>query len=568
MRFTGIVLCAAAVMCIAAMVIGQPQGFVVKADRLVSGVVLVHPPGDETPLPIAGFTISLRSGDVVVMQEKTDEYGSYVFVNPPPGTYRLCWGGAAWKPNCREESVVINEASVYIRPTRVDPNGMFLFGRVEGGEAARVEAKTEAGTVTAQANAFGEYVLAGLPDERIDVIAVSADATTVRSVRPGLAGERVDILMIPKRSTTPTKPPAPPVCPKLNYFFNCPPGTPGKCDDPRLALNRLSNDEAAATAYYRDIDLKNVRLTFAQWLKVAGFKKNGGGGTRGFYTNNNDLGFGRDMHILKTNFGVFGYVTNYAECCSLQQPGNAKLAHKAPRDKRIATVCMEWSNPQYNGANDPGPDNDPKNRFVKFLVFDGDGTRVLKADLDGNGARFVPSLCINCHGGQKYTESPNVNASFLPFDLATFKFDGTPKYREFRKLNQLVKDSQPNAPILDLINGWYPAGGDDIPDEFRPPTWSQRENRKKVYDFVVARSCRTCHVAFTDKPTWNDWTDFLLGEIETYTSRGEMPHAVVTKMNMYSKDKAHWPDEEGPRILDCFNKHTFDEAAMQTCIDQ
>ena len=43
---------------------------------------------------------------------------------------------------------------------------------------------------------------------------------------------------------------------------------------------------------------------------------------------------------------------------------------------------------------------------------------------------------------------------------------------------------------------------------------------------------------------------------------------VVTKMNMYSKVKAHWPDEEGPRILDCFNRNTFDEAAMQICIDQ
>jgi hypothetical protein len=130
-----------------------------------------------------------------------------------------------------------------------------------------------------------------------------------------------------------------------------------------------------------------------------------------------------------------------------------------------------------------------------------------------------------------------------------------------------VKNSQPNPAIVELIDGWYPSKGDDILDPFRPASWNKSESRKKVYDVVVARSCRTCHIAFTNKPTWSDWNDFQLGDIELLTAKGEMPHAVITKMNMYSKERAHWPDEEGPKVLKCFIDNTLDEVKMQECID-
>ena len=87
---------------------------------------------------------------------------------------------------------------------------------------------------------------------------------------------------------------------------------------------------------------------------------------------------------------------------------------------------------------------------------------------------------------------------------------------------------------------------------------------------MVARSCRTCHVAFRPELTWSTWDQFKgeedFGNISYITSRGEMPHAVITKMNMYSQEKAHWPDEDGPRVLACFIKHIDDEAKMQECI--
>ena len=470
MRRTTSILSAAAATVLAAVVIGQSPLPSARPDRLIGGTVLVDPPGDEKAVAIAGFTISLHAGDAVAAQATTNEYGSYKFVNVAPGSYRLCWGGAAWKPNCREEEVVVADRSVYVSPTRVDPNGRFVFGQVVGAEAAGVEARSAGGSVgTAVANVFGQYVLAGLPDEEVAITATAAGATATRSVMPSAAGASMDLLLVPQQPAAAPPAPAAPVCPKLSFFFDCPTGTPGGCDNKDLALARLNNNEEEAKDYYRSVDRDNTRLTLAQWFAVAGFNSRGGRGTRGFYTNSNDLGFGRDMHILETKFGVFAYVTNFAEDCTLQHPGNARLAHSAPREQAIATVAMEWSNPTYNGKKNPGADNDPANRFVKFFVFGGDGKRQLAADLDGNGARFIPSLCINCHGGQGYSGAPNVNASFLPFDLDGLKFDGKPRYRDFQKLNQLVRNSRPSSAIIDLIDHWYPPGGDDVPDPYRPP---------------------------------------------------------------------------------------------------
>jgi hypothetical protein len=341
----------------------------------------------------------------------------------------------------------------------------------------------------------------------------------------------------------------------------------------KLALHKIRSTETEARQYYGAVDESDKRLTLEQWFVLAGFASSGGPGpngsyARGYYANDNDLGFGRDMHFLETSFGTFAYVTNYADGCTLQGAGNAALAHQAPPSQRIATVTMEWSSADYNGPLDPGTSPDPATRFVKFFVYGADGARALKADLDGLGERYIPGLCINCHGGQAYyATSPNVGASFLPFELDGLKFDGNPDYAAFRQLNEMVKRTGPSADIQAMISGWYPAGGDDVPDPFRPASWDTRPNRQRIYDKVVARSCRTCHAALTTVPTWSDWDDWSspIYDIGYPIQNGYMPHAVITKMNMYGN--AHWPDVEGPRILQCFLDHSTDEDEMQKCIE-
>jgi hypothetical protein len=206
-------------------------------DRLIGGMVLVDPPGEPTAIAVAGFKVSLRSGDRRIADATTDGYGSYLFRNPPKGSYQLCWDGPAWKPACREEAVVIADQSVYIQPTFVDPSGMFVFGRLVGGAAARLEAKaTSASAGSAVANVFGQYVLSGLPPEEITLTVSAGRATSTRRVMPTASGAPMDWVLAPQQISAPPEPAPTPICPKLNFFFNCPRGTPGGCADPALAL--------------------------------------------------------------------------------------------------------------------------------------------------------------------------------------------------------------------------------------------------------------------------------------------------------------------------------------------
>src|SRR5262249_1185989 len=137
--------------------------------------------------------------------------------------------------------------------------------------------------------------------------------------------------------------------------------------------------------------------------------------------------------------------------------------------------------------------NDP---IVKFFVYDGGESkapRLREVDLDGNGPKFVPNLCLNCHGGD-YSLVPgdnpgfadiNMKPSFREFDLATFKFPraGKPEndtdrttptqaeITEFKKMNALVIKTKPAPAILELIGEWDKNGWGTKPP-WNPPGWN------------------------------------------------------------------------------------------------
>jgi len=365
-------------------------------------------------------------------------------------------------------------------------------------------------------------------------------------------------------------------CPSVTEYFPCPtPPPPLGCPNPNTGwLTFKSNDEAAAKTYYDNVG--KDRLTLSDWFTLAGFGTGGTGGERAQYTNDNDLGFGRDMHIIQTSKGTFAYVTNYLNGCTLQDPKNAELATTANPNDAIATVCMEYSSATYDLTNPGGTD-----RIVKFFVYNGAGERQTSAVLDTTGAQPIPGLCLNCHGGVNYDSSkPNVvdlKARFLPFDLDTYKYypASNTQYTQFHNLNKLVAGTfpviSPPLPTVALIDGWY-AGGTDTPDTtFAPGDWNdpQHTGRKKVYQRVVARSCRTCHVAFDTigKPTWATWAEFSNAtnrkKIKSYVNNGLMPHALITYTNFWSKN--FWTDGTGPAVLNCFINNPV-ESDMETCL--
>jgi hypothetical protein len=322
---------------------------------------------------------------------------------------------------------------------------------------------------------------------------------------------------------------------------------------------------ALAQGYYDAVDPDDKRLTLGAWWAENGFTFDGSGnptnGVRTSYLNNNDLGSGRDMHFLQHPDGrAAAYVTNYG--LFNQDHGNADLA--ASRTNPGATVCMEFGPVEGAGAT----------RIVKFFVYAGAGgganaPRQPSANLDGFGEKFVPNLCLNCHGGGYAPATPaapsfaeiNMGASFRELDYATYKFPAgriVPNAGEkaaFKLQNLIVKGLAPGdtiaiQPIKDVIAGWYAGGTDDQDNNFTPPGWVGAP-KQALYHDVVKPSCRTCHVALDADPfvTGEGWITydqlearrpFLLPNFALCESR-IMPHAVITYRNFWLSASPHRP---------------------------
>src|SRR5205823_4198260 len=107
-------------------------------------------------------------------------------------------------------------------------------------------------------------------------------------------------------------------------------------------------------AYYQFVDPDGLRSTLGNWWQQNKFNKSTGAASneaKAAYLNNNDLGFGRDMHmhVAGTNPDgspwVAAYVSNYSLQPPVpdQNPFSADFAQAKDRTRAIATVCMEYS---------------------------------------------------------------------------------------------------------------------------------------------------------------------------------------------------------------------------------
>ena len=279
-----------------------------------------------------------------------------------------------------------------------------------------------------------------------------------------------------------------------------------------------------------------------------------GGDPRAVYANNFDLGFGRDMTCTQDGINVACYVSNYgSEAAPDQDDANDALADNG----RFATVAMEFS-PIETVCDDPAtPGNEETldaQQTVKFFTYNAAGDALLlQADLDGEGARPLPQLCLVCHGGA-YPSGPTVGtptfasladvklgSRFLPFDTAAFVFPNTDvnfnkanQQADIQALNDLVAATEPaGSSVRNVIGEMYPGGTPQDQDEdFFLSGWAAEGAQQDMYRHVIARSCRTCHVT---NPVgvleFNTHADFsgLLGSVEARVCvQGVMPHAKRT----------------------------------------
>lgn len=246
-----------------------------------------------------------------------------------------------------------------------------------------------------------------------------------------------------------------------------------------------------ANRYYDLIDPLHKRTTLGGfWGANPGFNTTTGVGTlSAAFLNANDLGFGRDMQCAQNGGEVACCVSNYSGNgnCPDQCAASADLALARDQSKAIATVCMEYSPVESTVPVAPATDavtaaSGVSTSVVKFYVYSGaqaDSPRVPSANLDGTKERFVPQLCLGCHGGSYNDEAPtaDLGGSFREFDPHTYQYPVAAPYptqaNTFYQLNQLVLATQPSAAIQQLIKGLYSGGPATYNPSFVPPGWQR-----------------------------------------------------------------------------------------------
>lgn len=316
------------------------------------------------------------------------------------------------------------------------------------------------------------------------------------------------------------------------------------------------------------------KTTLARWQQI-----NDVGGAdeiQAYYFNGGDLAFGRrmvgDFQIDGPDAWPVYAVSNYIGVDAVDSADLAFLGGTA-----IATVAMEYSPVSGLGATP----------MIKFYVFDGTGARVPMADLDGRGDKYVPGLCMTCHGGDPEIQNgtvdsqgiaqfsdpswPDLQSHYLPFDLDSFDYpsfagaDRVSQEQNFGILNDRIRQTNPPQVLLGLVHGWYglaenasvttPITNYVQNSAYVPLDWQSQEpvgsvfSSDDLYLDVVKPYCRTCHVSqtrFNAAYDWDSFTEFdnLWSLIEYDFCELEMPHALVTYENF-------WVDEV-PLTLETF----------------
>lgn len=173
-----------------------------------------------------------------------------------------------------------------------------------------------------------------------------------------------------------------------------------------LPANQLNSLEYA-TAYYDAVDPNSTRVYLSDWKQVNGFDD--GETYHVIFRDSKDLGYGRDMHIKQLDDGrVAFFVNNFVVKQGDGDPANyGPLNLYAAVDQNgdyfLGTNAIEFSPIEYKEGETPvTPDTD---YILKFFIYgpkdeEGEQERLLKADLDGRGEKFMPTICLLCHGAR------------------------------------------------------------------------------------------------------------------------------------------------------------------------
>jgi hypothetical protein len=288
--------------------------------------------------------------------------------------------------------------------------------------------------------------------------------------------------------------------------------------DTRLDACRYYKALGAVADCDAEGNFQRAVIRFDDWKRTVGidqFRRPGARQDEALFVNLLDLNLTREHHFV--SYGATdtsaGYVCNHTGPKSTdrndptglladQTAIDAAIDDAAAGRNLVACVAMEYS--VTPGVNDDKP-------FTRFFIFGPSGDLLPSVNLDGRGEKFVPGTCVVCHGGNRYagehpadSASPDLEAHFLPFDTANFGFHSTnpsltkdAQQQAISNLNHAILNTNPTSALVELVNGWYKTG---LPqDERFIPDNIMGQAFRDFYKNVIARSCRTCHIALRDE---------------------------------------------------------------------
>ena len=376
------------------------------------------------------------------------------------------------------------------------------------------------------------------------------------------------------------------------------------------------NTETYARTYYEAIDPANAKDTLAKWKAANGFGNVPGalGEVAATFGDVRDLGYGRRMSARQNPDGTIAmFVENY-----LVNAGDGYTYSPLNLDAAIAAAQgaaangTRLDNRWHVGTNaiefSPGPNGGAP--FVKFYTFSPTtGERLLMANLDGRGAKAMPGICINCHGGRGDPLTPlaadgkprfplvqnsvsqhrgDVQARMQLFNLDILDFASTAGFTRvelepvLKTMNKMVLCSYPLPapsafpedacrPVASLAstNEWQGTaagmlkaayGGDGMPaavfsDNYVPANWLTA-GQSTLYRNVAHQACMTCHrlrgtgnqsdIDFMSYAKFQGYSDRIKAHV---IDRGNMPLAKIVSEHFWAStapnELALWLDNLG-----------------------
>jgi hypothetical protein len=371
-------------------------------------------------------------------------------------------------------------------PVRLSADGDYSFRDKPGSAQVQVTCGAASAVLVPVGTAVNSY---GAIDTGFTTLS-GVRAPIVDGMTATLAGASVGVFLPPPLGPSDAVPDA-------NRFFTY------KGDDSRIA----------ACQYYRAIGAVrgcdangnfSGAINVEDWkraVKIGAYAAPGTSEYAATFINKVDLNLTRNHHSI--SYGpnnTAAYVCNHLGPPSLdasQTEIDTAIDNAVAGKNLVACVMMDHRASE--GVNDRRP-------FTRFLIFGPSGELLPSINLDGRREKFVPGVCVACHGGDKYVGFPedgtgaaDIGAHFLPYDVGNFSFSSKPGRTRadqevaIYNLNQNVLKAGPTPAAQALVTGWYPGGTTLQNTNYLPPSWAGR-GFDDVYHKVYAHSCRTCHV--------------------------------------------------------------------------